>query len=616
MYLTCKCLNIIIKYSPSQLAKDPELSPFPNHEFFRDNLQIVELTEDNSAVLKRQPALIDEELIDTWRITRCINCYQYTHAITDNPDNLDIKKTDDKQSIRYLLINKSLITIDNSDDNPELSLKNSNISNSMSTNVKSQFIPDTSQLPSDNSSLINDNSRLINDNSFISDKTMIFSDNIPLMSDNSTLMSDNSTLINDNSLSNSSLSIDNSLTTRSTTNLNDNSLIMSDNSFNVNDNSNITSDNLTLVSDNTLITSDNSKTLRDNSKISLITSDNSTISHDNSLIIDDNSFIKNNNILNKFKNNKNFSDIYRVIIDNNNDNDDNDISIIKKKLLPSVQLSLGNLQQQYEIKVKNMKDIVDDNIKKFIAKQYEYLDNFKERGHRDYCILSNKILRNEFKKIKSDINCGVISDNDNDNELSGASKTEGYSSAKRSDIVRPITEDNLFVPGSLMFSERSDKMADDEVEGKREMKREKNKSGGKRIKRRQTKKQSNDIDDEVIFAIEGMDDNDMEVEDNKVSDDDDEDDELEVDTDDSGQDEGIHIPRVQRGGHPTLAKSLPVSVPNFLFGQRPHRRNDDQESMDPLDPHNIRASIKALAKSVHGDTVFGDLPRPRFSTEI
>ena len=41
-----------------------------------------------------------------------------------------------------------------------------------------------------------------------------------------------------------------------------------------------------------------------------------------------------------------------------------------------------------------------------------------------------------------------------------------------------------------------------------------------------------------------------------------------------------------------------------------------QISRDPMDPHNIQASIKALAKSVHGDTVFGDLPRPRFSTQI
>lgn len=31
---------------------------------------------------------------------------------------------------------------------------------------------------------------------------------------------------------------------------------------------------------------------------------------------------------------------------------------------------------------------------------------------------------------------------------------------------------------------------------------------------------------------------------------------------------------------------------------------------------DIAASIKALARSVHGDAVFGDLPRPRFSTQI
>lgn len=30
---------------------------------------------------------------------------------------------------------------------------------------------------------------------------------------------------------------------------------------------------------------------------------------------------------------------------------------------------------------------------------------------------------------------------------------------------------------------------------------------------------------------------------------------------------------------------------------------------------DIAASIKALAKSVHGDTIFGDLPRPRFNNK-
>jgi hypothetical protein len=36
----------------------------------------------------------------------------------------------------------------------------------------------------------------------------------------------------------------------------------------------------------------------------------------------------------------------------------------------------------------------------------------------------------------------------------------------------------------------------------------------------------------------------------------------------------------------------------------------------PQVPTDIAASIKALAKSVHGDTVFGELPRPRFSTHL
>ena len=91
---------------------------------------------------------------------------------------------------------------------------------------------------------------------------------------------------------------------------------------------------------------------------------------------------------------------------------------------------------------------------------------------------------------------------------------------------------------------------------------------------------------------------------------------------------------------------MPVNVPTTFhaFGQRSQRllhEEDDEQvrkkvllifsisllkiclimnvlqvSFDPMDPNNIQASIKALAKSVHGDTIFGDLPRPRFSTQI
>lgn len=66
----------------------------------------------------------------------------------------------------------------------------------------------------------------------------------------------------------------------------------------------------------------------------------------------------------------------------------------------------------------------------------------------------------------------------------------------------------------------------------------------------------------------------------------------------------------------TLAKSLPISMPILASGMHTndHELDDDEKTVE--DNIDIAASIKALAKSVHGDTVFGDLPRPRFSTQI
>lgn len=111
------------------------------------------------------------------------------------------------------------------------------------------------------------------------------------------------------------------------------------------------------------------------------------------------------------------------------------------------------------------------------------------------------------------------------------------------------------------------------------------------------------VDAEGLFPLEGMD---------NTSPDTFHSDEDLTDTDDSGShDEGIHIPR--RVGSFTYAKSLPVDVPVFV-----HDRSGFEDSceMSPQEPMDIAASIKALAKSVHGDTVFGDLPRPRFSSQI
>ncbi|XP_065344588.1 uncharacterized protein PRAS40 isoform X1 [Cloeon dipterum] len=85
-------------------------------------------------------------------------------------------------------------------------------------------------------------------------------------------------------------------------------------------------------------------------------------------------------------------------------------------------------------------------------------------------------------------------------------------------------------------------------------------------------------------------------------------------------DEGIHIPRhrFHTVAANNLARSLPVTVPVFPQQNIATLNFDDEDMKDtPLDPQAIAASIKALAKSVHGEhNVFGDLPRPRFSTQL
>ncbi|XP_050306083.1 uncharacterized protein LOC126743153 [Anthonomus grandis grandis] len=68
------------------------------------------------------------------------------------------------------------------------------------------------------------------------------------------------------------------------------------------------------------------------------------------------------------------------------------------------------------------------------------------------------------------------------------------------------------------------------------------------------------------------------------------------------------------------AKSLPVDIPIFSHSLR--SKNSRSEAEDGSDDHSeneqidIAASIKALARSVHGDAIFGELPRPKFSTHF
>lgn len=73
---------------------------------------------------------------------------------------------------------------------------------------------------------------------------------------------------------------------------------------------------------------------------------------------------------------------------------------------------------------------------------------------------------------------------------------------------------------------------------------------------------------------------------------------------DSGQDEGIHMPKGQRDGHSTLAKSLPVTVPAFpsMMRRRVQDQDDDQVKFHTF-KNVIVYTIQALS-SLCSDFIF------------
>lgn len=122
------------------------------------------------------------------------------------------------------------------------------------------------------------------------------------------------------------------------------------------------------------------------------------------------------------------------------------------------------------------------------------------------------------------------------------------------------------------------------------------------------------FESDCMFEIDGME-NDKSPLSNTLSD------EEELGFDDStgnNNEDGMYIPSRHSLGRQSssIAKSCPISMPQVMTQFRASEEDYDEMAEDNVD---IAASIKALARSVHGDTVFGDLPRPqvqRFSTQI
>ncbi|KAH0946757.1 hypothetical protein HN011_006789 [Eciton burchellii] len=306
--------------------------------------------------------------------------------------------------------------------------------------------------------------------------------------------------------------------------------------------------------------------------------------------------------INRLKSDPDYSSVFRIIIDHSLEDLDDYLHQSNKfsvsQLPNTVQVALGELQRQLEEAVQHQTAMIEDKIRAFTAEQYQLLEQFREKAHNEHRLLSKLVYRGEeTSRVTNNIETPPTT-------------PENFKSALTTSVINTTNlRSNIMLNDTKIFTDSC---------LKHEIVRHSSKTINKENSTRKKNsfhictKESISLDTETLFPFEGMEDTDTSKQSFLWFS------EEESDTDDSSKNEEIHMPKSQRDSHTTLAKSLPVTVPAFtsIIRRTMQEQDDDQLPNNPLDPHNIRASIKALAKSVHGDTVFGDLPRPRFSTQI
>lgn len=314
----------------------------------------------------------------------------------------------------------------------------------------------------------------------------------------------------------------------------------------------------------------------------------------------------NNNILlspeeiNQLKSNPDYSPIFRVVINHSLEDLDDYLQQPKfsvSQLPNTVQVALDGLHQQLQEAVQRQTIAIEDKIRAFTAEQHQLLEQFRERAHNEHRLLSKLVCRgDETSRVTNNIETPPTT-------------PDGFKSIMTTSVASTVT------PKSNIIFNDTNISSSPNIKHETTTKHSKSSINNENSRKKDTvyisTKESASFDTEVLFPFEGMEDTDAVSQQLLCSSEDTDG----SDTDDSSQNEEIHMPRGQRDGHSTLAKSLPVIVPVFPSIVR-HTIQDQDDDQLPTDPHNIRASMKALAKSVNTDTVFGDLPRPRFSTQI
>ncbi|XP_075972803.1 proline-rich Akt substrate 40 kDa isoform X2 [Anticarsia gemmatalis] len=268
--------------------------------------------------------------------------------------------------------------------------------------------------------------------------------------------------------------------------------------------------------------------------------------------------------INNLKKSNNYSPVFNLLVPEatndiemkENVDTNNFLNNDKNIWLPTQQV-IGTLSKQLNQTLESKLEAVEETVRQFRDQKYAEFEAYRERAQRDHKILASIISKARNNAERESWRTDAALDNGPPSPQLPPLQRRRLSSFKDAKKLQQIIKPNRHMPS-----------------------------------------EEDSLDAEELFDLEGMD-----SRHNMLSDQDD------YDSDQGSNDEGIHISRPRGGGVEVIARSLPMNMPKF-----PNERPTQREYDDDEEPQDIAASIKALARSVHGD-VF-ELPRPRFSTQI
>ncbi|KAL3279416.1 hypothetical protein HHI36_016927 [Cryptolaemus montrouzieri] len=268
-------------------------------------------------------------------------------------------------------------------------------------------------------------------------------------------------------------------------------------------------------------------------------------------------------IIKKLKNSDNFSKAFGILIDTSQ-YDENEDTFYPSEVEPV----LKGIKQTSTENMRKETALVEERIKQFTEDQYTILDNLREKLFNEEHALIRTVLHHISTKSKNN--------------------------------AEELNKPDVDTQSSPQCEKNSEESLNQAMASNQMMKHT--------PKRQKSTPVQNNYDSDFLFDFDGIEERSLENEE-----------EVESDNDyvtPNLKNSSKCNPRT-RTSSIKIAKSLPMDIPVFMRLKKEDEADQDDEDLQSIDDNvDIAASIKKLAKSVHGSGIFGELPRPRFSTQL